>query len=444
VKRVLACLALLVSTLIPAEEADPYLWLEEVEGEKALAWAKEQNGRSLPKIEKVKEFKPILKRTLEILDSQDRIAYPALRGDHVYNFWQDKDHARGIWRRTSLVSYRTATPRWETVIDLDALTEADGVPWVWKGADCLPPEEVRCMVSLSRGGSDATEEREFDILTKTFVEDGFSLPEAKSSVSWLDENTLWVGTDFGPDSLTDSGYPRIVKLWKRGTTLSEARTIYESSSEDVGAYGYSQFTPEGRYDVVLRVPAFFRQERFLLLGDRLVKLDLPEDVSFQGVFKDHLLASLRSDWTVDGTTYPQGALLGIRLNAFLQGGRDFEVLFKPTERSSLEDVSTTRDRIILEVLDNVRGKLQTLAPGTGGWSREDMDLPGLGSVGVTTSSDWQDRFVYSYNDFLTPVSLYLVENGKAEKVKTSPEFFSVEGMSVAQHEATSRDGTKIP
>ena len=219
---VLAVLSCRVA-MTAADDADPYLWLEEVEGAKALAWAKAQNQKATADFERVKQYKPIYERTLQILDSQERIPIPDLHGDMVYNFWQDKEHERGLWRRATLASYRTPAPQWETVIDVDALVKAEGVPWAWKGATGLPPERRRCMVSLARGGSDAAVYREFDVSTKTFVEGGFSLPEAKSNVSWRDENTLWVGTDFGPGSTTTSGYPRIVKAWKRGTPLSEAR-----------------------------------------------------------------------------------------------------------------------------------------------------------------------------------------------------------------------------
>ena len=427
-----------------AEEPDPYLWLEEVEGQKALTWAKEQNQKTTTDLEKVKQYKPIYDKTLQILDSQERIPSPSLMGDRVYNFWQDKDHARGIWRRTTLASYRTPAPQWETVIDVDALVKADGIPWAWKGADCLPPEERLCLVSLARGGSDAAVVREFDVNTKKFVEGGFSLPEAKSNLSWRDENTLWVGTDFGPGSMTTSGYPRIVKLWKRGTPLSEARTVFEGQPGDVASSGSTLFTHDGHYDFIARTPAFYRQESFLVLGDRLVKIDVPEDANPEGFFKGRMLVSLRTDWTVGGTTYKQGSLLAIGLDPFLRGRRDFEVLFVPSERVSLQSVNQTRDTILITTLDNVRGKLTTLTPAPDGWTREELPLPGLGTVRVTSTDDWQSSFFYSYTDFLNPSSLFLVDKGKAEKVKTAPEFFNASGMKVEQYQATSKDGTKIP
>jgi prolyl oligopeptidase len=427
-----------------AEENDPYLWLEEIEGEEAIAWVKEQNRRCISELEAVREFEPIFQRSLEILDSQARIPYPAMRGDLVYNFWQDESHPRGIWRRATLASYRTEEPQWETVLDLDALVAADDVPWVWKGSTCLPPEDRHCMLALSRGGGDAVVYREFDTRTKAFVEGGFALPEAKSNLSWRDENSLWVGTDFGPGSLTESGYARVAKLWTRGTPLAAAATVFEGLPADVGAYAYSQHTPDGRYDIVSRFPSFFRHETFLVLGDRIVKLDLQEDSKIEGFFKDHLLVSLRSDWDVGGTTYRAGSLLGVGLDAFLRGERGFEVLFEPSERISLEEVNTTRDDLLLSILDNVRGKLYALTPADGAWKRGELPLPGLGAAAIKAANSWQDFFFYSYNDFLTPTSLYLVEGGRAKKVKTTPDFFSPEGMKVVQYEATSKDGTRIP
>src|SRR5262249_43532214 len=222
--------------LVAAQDgADPFQWLEDVQGGKALAWAKEHNATSTGLLEARPEDQPIYKRTLEILDSKEKIPNPELFGETVYNFWKDDAHERGIWRRTTLASYRTAAPQWETVLDVDALAKAEGKSWVFHGATCLPPAYARCMLNLSVGGSDASVEREFDTKAKQFVEAGFSLPEAKSNVAWRDEDTLWVGTDFGPGSLTTSGYPRIVKLWKRGKPLSSATTVFEGKPEDVAS-----------------------------------------------------------------------------------------------------------------------------------------------------------------------------------------------------------------
>jgi prolyl oligopeptidase len=424
---------------------DPFQWLEDVGGEKALAWARQHDAKTTAVLEARPEYKPIYKRTLEILDSKEKIPTPELFGETVYNFWKDDAHERGIWRRTSLPSYRAAAPRWETVLDVDALAKADGKAWVFHGANCLPPAYVRCMINLSPGGSDASVQREFDTGTKQFVSGGFSLPEAKSSVAWRDEDTLWVGTDFGAGSLTTSGYPRIVKLWKRGTPLSAARTVFEGKAEDVASSGSSDILSDGRYDLVTRAPAFFRQETFLLLGDRLVKLDLPEDSQPRAFFRDRLLFSLRSDWPVGDKTYRQGSLLAGGVDDLLRGARRFDVLFEPSERVSLAGVERTRDRVLIRTLDNVRSRVTALSLEGGAWKRSDVPTPGLGTAGLTATSDSSETFFYTYEDFSTPVSLWLAEKGREPaKVKTMPAFFDATGVRTEQFEATSRDGTKIP
>jgi prolyl oligopeptidase len=301
------------------------------------------------------------------------------------------------------------------------------------------------MVSLSPGGSDASVEREFDTGTKQFVSGGFSLPEAKSRVAWRDQDTLWVGTDFGPGSLTTSGYPRIVKLWKRGTPLSSARAVFEGKSEDVSASGNSEIVSDGRYDLITRTPAFYRQESFLLLGDRLVKLDLPEDSQPRAFFRDRLLFSLRSDWTVGGKTYRAGSLLAGGIDDILRGDRRFDVLFEPGERVSLARVERTRDRVLLQTLDNVRSRITALSLEGGAWKRSEVPIPGLGAASLSGTSDLTESFFFTYQDFSTPASLWLAEGGGAPaKVKTMPAFFDAKGLKTEQFEATSRDGTKIP
>jgi len=331
------------------------------------------------------------------------------------------------------------------VLDLDALAEDEDENWVWKGASCLAPEYRHCLLTLSRGGADAAVRREFDAAAKAFVEDGFFVPEAKARVGWKDENTLWIGTDFGEDSLTASGYPRFVREWKRGTTLDEATTIFEGSVDDVAVGAYSIHTPEGRYDIVYKTPEFFRGSYFIILGQRLVKLDIPEDASLQGFFKDQLLIALRSDWTVGNTTYPQDALLAIDLDAFLAGDRAFELLFEPSERVSLGGVTHTLDYLLMTTLDNVRGRLYRLTLGDEGWITEEVELPGMGTIAIGSTGDFDDSFFFTYTDFTTPSSLYLVrDDGAPEQVKSSPAWFDTDGMSVVQYEATSSDGTKIP
>ncbi len=444
--RGFVALALALAGSVAAQSGDdPFQWLEDVHGEKALSWARQHNAKTTAVLEARPEYGPIYTRTLEILDSKEKIPTPELLGDTVYNFWRDDAHERGIWRRTSLASYRSASPQWETVLDVDALAKADGKAWVFHGADCLRPANVRCMISLSPGGSDAAVVREFDTTSKQFVAGGFSLPEAKSQVAWRDEDTVWVGTDFGAGSLTASGYPRIVKLWKRGTPLAEARTVFEGKPEDVASSGSSEILSDGRYDVVTRVPALYRHESFLLLGDRLVRLDVPEDSQLRGFFRDRLLFSLRSDWTAGGRTYSAGSLLASCVDDLLRGVRHLDILFEPGERVSLASVDRTRDRVLIQTLDNVRSRITALTLENGTWKRSDVPLPGLGTAWFSATSDLTNTYFFTYQDFTTPTSLWLAETGpEPTKIKSMPAFFEATGIKTEQLEAVSKDGTKIP
>ena len=428
-----------------ASDDDPYLWLEEVDGEEALAWVEERSQRDTAELEAHPTFEAIHEELLSIYTSRDRIPYVSMTGDHLYNFWRDADHVRGIWRRTTLDSYRTENPEWEVVLDIDALAEAEDENWVWKGASGLYPEYDRFLVNLSRGGGDATVVREFDVTTKSWVENGFQLPEAKSQLSWKDRDTVWVGTDFGEGSLTDSGYPRIVKEWTRGTDLSEAKTVFEGEQTDVSVGAYTQNTPEGAYHVVYQTPMFFKGTYRMFRDGELVKIDIPIDAAPRGMFKNQMLVSLRTDWEVGGTTYPADALLAIDVDAFFDGDRDFDVLFEPSDRVSLGGSTSTKDMLLLSTLDNVRSRVFEMRLEDGEWTRNEVELPGLGSVGLAATSDFTNTYMLTYTDMLTPSSLYVKEPGEApEQIKTTPEWFDATGMEVAQYEAKSADGTMIP
>jgi len=426
-------------------EEDPFSWLEEVESPKALEWVEARNRETMDKIEKLPRFEEIRTESLKILDSDARIPSVEMLGGRLYNFWQDAQHPRGIWRRTTLESFRRKNPEWETVLDVDALCGKDGKSWVWKGAVCLEPDAERCMIALSAGGGDAVVQREFDLTQKVFVPDGFELPEAKSSVAWKDRDHLWVGTDFGKGSLTDSGYPRLVKLWTRGTPLEKAEEIFEGRTGDVAVSAMTIRNSDGVYDLVSRSPAFFKGEYFLRLDGRLVRLEFPDDASLAGIYRDHVLVTLRSDWKPADRTYPQGSLLAIELDDFLQGKRDFDVLFEPGPRSALSGVARTGSCLILSILDNVRGRLEEIRLEDGAWKKTAISLPGMGEPTVTAASHFEDYYFFAYSDFLTPPSLFLgSDSNKPELLKSNPAFFDSEGMKVEQAEAISADGTKIP
>ena len=304
---------------------DAYLWLEDVEGEKALAWVEQQNAASLGYLESLPTYEPLKDRNLEIYNSDERIATPAMRGDYVYNFWRDEDNIRGRWRRMLLDDYVEGSEEWELVLDLDKLAEGEDEDWVWKGAQCLRPEYRRCLLNLSRGGADAVVVREFDVESKTFVMDGFSITEAKHRVSWIDANSVWVGSDFGDGSLTDSGYPRTVRLWKRGEPIEEAAEVFAGKRTDVAAGVYRTWDRDESYDVAYRTPSFFETLNYLYTGDgKFEHIDIPKDADFLGVMNGQMLVQLKTDWQVGETTYPQAALMSIDFARFMDGDRDFE------------------------------------------------------------------------------------------------------------------------
>lgn len=430
----------------PVELEDPYLWLEDVTGERALEWVKSQNAVSTQELEGAPEFETIRSNLLAILDSKERIPYVAKHGAFFYNFWRDEKNPRGVWRRTTLGEYRKAAPAWEVVLDLDRLAEEEKENWVWKGYSVLYPSYDRCLVFLSRGGADATVVREFDLKQPGFVAGGFVLPEAKSDVAWRNRDTLYVGTDFGPGSLTTSGYPRIIKEWRRGTPLTSAQTVFEGKAEDVRV-GVSVVHDHGfTYELIGRAKTFFTSEDHVRRGDEWVKINKPDDARLS-TFADQLLLRLRSDWTVDKQTFPAGALVGADFESCLRGQPVFEALYLPSERRSLAGTTDTKHYLILTELDNVRNRLQALKRENGKWTRAPIATPEFGSVSINgIDPDESDDYFLTVSDYLTPSSLYLGTVGKEEreKLKSLPAFFNAEGLEISQHEALSKDGTRVP
>lgn len=431
----------------PATANDPYLWLEDVLGDKPLDWVRTRNSESKKALADSERFQGLQKDILAILDSTDRIAYVAKRGAHYYNLWQDADNPRGLWRRTTLAEYEKHAPQWETVLDLDALGKAEGENWVWKGSTWLVPDRDRCLLSLSRGGADASVVREFDIKSKSFVEDGFVLPESKTQMAWKDRDTLFVGTDFGEGSMTESGYPRIVKLWQRGTKISEARTVAEGKAADVFVYAYRDQTVGFERDFVFRGMTFYTNEVSLLKDGKLIKIDKPDSAN-ASVHREWLLIELRDDWLVAGSEYRAGSLLAIHFDKFLAGERNFDTLFEPSDRSSLAGWSGTKNHLLVNVLDNVRNVVRVATHKDDRWQIE--TLPGLPKFGTINASpvdeEEGDDYWLTITDYLTPTSLWLgtVGDGPARKLKSLPEFFDSEGLVVEQREATSKDGTRVP
>lgn len=426
---------------------DPYLWLEEVLGERPMVWVKARNAESLGALARSDEFRAMEGRIRAILDSDERIPMIDKEGDYYYNFWRDAKNPRGLWRRTTLDEYRKEKPTWEVVLNLDDLARREDENWVWHGAEVLRPGHRRALVSLSRGGADAAVVREFDLEKKAFIADGYRLPEAKSRVAWRDENSVFVGTDFGPGSLTDSGYPRVVKEWRHGTPLASAATVYEGRARDMSVDGHRDLTPGFERDIITRTPTFFTSETYLRRDGRLIKIDKPDDAR-ASFHREWLMLRLRTDWSVDGKTYPAGALLAIHLEAFLKGDRAFDVLFEPTERRSLAGVSPTRHFVILNELDNVQSRIEVLSHRDGQWHREPMPgLPGFVTASASAvDADDSDDYFLTVAGFLTPTTLSMgtAGGGPARPLKHLPALFKSDGLTVTQHETASKDGTRIP
>jgi prolyl oligopeptidase len=446
----------LAMTLTPfalAQDADdPWLWLEEVQGEKALDWVRERNAQTRLRLQAWPGFEATRERILQVLDSRDRIPAISRRGDFVYNFWQDADHPRGLWRRTTLAEYRKSAPAWELLLDVDALGRSEGENWVWAGAACLGPDYTRCLVKLSRGGADAQVVREFDTTTRHFVDGGFSLPEAKSEVAWLDRDTLFVGTDFGPGSLTDSGYPRLIKRWRRGQPLDQAETVFEAQRSDVAASVQVDATPGYERTLLQRAPDFFSSEEFLLVDGQLRRLDKPADARLSFWYGQVLLA-LRSDWAQAGNTWPRGALLASDARSFLDGKAQWTALFTPTATRSLGGYALLRHTVLLELMDNVAGRLQEQHFDGRRWQRREVQAPFPGTLHAQSLHDTLvpddplgENYLLSYTDFLTPESLLLgrSDSDQRDLLKARPAFFDATGMRVEQRFATSKDGTRVP
>jgi prolyl oligopeptidase len=458
-KSLLTALAMTASLTTSAQTPptdDPYLWLEEVQGEKALAWVRERNRESRAVLEKHPRFEAMRTRFLEILDSKEKIPNVTRRGDFFYNLWQDAKNPRGLWRRTTLAEYRKPQPAWETVLDLDALGAAEKENWVWKGATCFGPPYTRCVLSLSRGGADATVLREFDTRAKRFIDakdGGFVVAEAKSSFDWIDENTAYVATDFGPGSMTDSGYPRVIRRWQRGTPIDQAVTVFEGQAKDVAASVSVDRTPGFERTVFSRATDFYNSRLWLLQGSKQVELDVPSDAHFS-FWRERVLIQLRSDWKLGDKTWPAGSLLAGDAGAYLEGTREFSALFTPTATRSLEGFTATHSRVLLSVLDNVAGRVEEWQADGSKWTKRDVKAPFPGTLGVQSLHDEMfgakdtlaEQYLLTYADFLTPDSLMLGSGGSdaRETLKSRPAFFDAQGMRVEQRFATSRDGTKVP
>ncbi|MDM4765602.1 prolyl oligopeptidase family serine peptidase [Pelomonas sp. SE-A7] len=439
----------------PQAPTDPFEWLEDVQGERALDWVRQRNAVTLKELQSRADYAPIRGQMMELLKAKDRIPQIYRIGSSLYNHWQDDKNPRGLWRRTSLAEYRKAEPQWETVLDLDELGRTEKENWVFGGLTCLAPAYRQCLLMLSRGGADAVVVREFDLIDKRFIapeQGGFYVAEAKTDVGWIDKDTLFIGSDFGPGSQTDSGYPRQVRRWQRGQPLKDAALVFEGKTQDVSVSASVDHTPGYERVILRRGLDFYNQETHLLQDGKLVRLDLPTDVS-PSFWKDRLLLSPRKAWTVGGKTYPAGSLLAIDAKAFLRGDRKFQQLFGPTKTRSLAGYTTTSQHLLLNISDKVASRLEewNFAGAKPVHRKVEAPFPGTLSTSSLYDSELPDdelanRYLISYSDFLTPSTLSLAQagNDRRELLKSGKTRFDATGMRAEQLEARSKDGTRVP
>ncbi|MDB5466234.1 MAG: prolyl oligopeptidase [Phenylobacterium sp.] len=433
----------------PAPADDPNTYLEEINGARALDFAKAENARSLPQLQTDPRYAGFYADALKIATATDRIPAVGFAGTgELRDFWQDATHVRGLWRTTTLASYRSGTPQFRTLIDLDALAKAEKANWVWHGATCLAPEDRYCLVELSDGGKDAASVREFDTVTGQFVAGGFNLPEAKSNYAWLDRDTLILGTEWTKREVTESGYPYVVKRLKRGQPLSAATELFRGDVKDVAVSPLVLRDPAGAVQAVLleRATDFFNTEHHLLTANGVVKLDLPTKSTVQGFVDGRLVVSLEEDWAAKG--FKQGDLIDFDLAAVKAHPAQLaaSLVLRPTESQAIEQVATTRSRLVVALYDNVKGQVLSFRRGPQGWTSTRLDLPKDSSIGISSASDHDDRVLIGVTSFLEPSSQWLADAtaGKPELLKTTPARFDASRDVVEQFWATSKDGTKVP
>ncbi|MCA1494390.1 S9 family peptidase [Ensifer sp. NBAIM29] len=438
------------------DAADPRAYLNEIDGDKAMTWVEAHNLSTIDKLSKDPRYSEYQADALNILQATDRIASPSFARDGMIdNFWQDGTHVQGLWRRTTWESYRSGNPQWRTILDVDALSKAGGKTWVFEGGDCLPPASNLCLIRLSDGGKDAVVVREFDIAKGEFIKEGFVLPEGKQSVTWVDENTIYVTREWTPDEVTSSGYPYVTKVVKRGQSLDQAAEIFRGQKMDVSAERGVLRDIDGKYvmDTSYRGLDFFNTELAFYPNGHTdthkVVLPLPTTAAFSGYYKGQAIYWLKSDWTsAKGTVFRNGAIIAFDLKGALADPAHVEplVLFMPNEHQSVAGTTQTKNRLVLSILSNVTSEVRSFDFGKGGWTSFKLALPENSTLSLTSSDDESDHLFVFSEGFLEPSTLFCADavTGQVEKINSAPERFDAESLQVQQFWATSKDGTKVP
>ena len=424
-----------------AETTDPYLWLEEVEGERALAWVREQNERSLAELESSPIYEDLLSEAKAILTSEERIPAASLRGGYAYNFWQDTDHVRGIWRRMRVADYVAGSQSWDVVLDIDDLAETEDANWVYKGTDCLAPDYARCLITLSPGGSDAAVRREFDIEARAFVDGGFELPEAKASLAWIDHDTLLAGS--ATDGETESGYPVRTRVWTRGSSFEAGEVVFEGEATDVGVWPFSIYDEaSGRHiGGIVRAVTFYDSIHYLRQDDgSFAQLPFPAKVDLSGYLAGKLIVSLNEPWAHAGQSFPIGAVV-----AYDPAADAAELVFAPSETQAVQGTASGPDAIYVSLLDDINGRVLKMTPSANGWTQTPVALPEKGIADIVSIDEATGQMLLAHEDPTTPETLYYAENGEGvQGIKSTPDFFDAEGVVVRQYKARSTDGTQVP
>ncbi|GEM47815.1 prolyl oligopeptidase family serine peptidase [Deinococcus cellulosilyticus] len=426
------------------EMLDPYLWLEDIEDPRALTWV-EHHKQDLQALTSKSEFETLQQQIEQALNANDNIPFPTGRQGMYYNLWRDAKNPRGLWRRTSPESYRTANPDWEILLDLDALAAAEQENWVWKHVEVCPQQPDRALIFLSRGGADAVVMREFDLQTRTFLPDGFQLPEAKQSASWKDADTLWFTSALSEAEKTAAGYPFITREWSRGTGFTEAKIIHSGEPTDAGAWTYNENTAGHHHQVIRQLVHFF-DARLLLPWEGEVRVLNKPPRSEAFFFQDQVICWLRQPWTQGGQEFGAGSLLITSVQEALEGQPEYTLLFRPEEAMSVQNVTVTRQHVLVTVLHHVRSEVHAFSRTEGQWVTSRIPVPELAHIELWPEDrEGSDAALMTVTGFLTPSTLYrLLPDGTQEILKSNPHYFDPTGLKVEQHFATSKDGTRIP
>jgi prolyl oligopeptidase len=429
---------------VDSASTDPYIWLEEVQDEKALDWARTQNKLSDETLTTLPVYTELRDRFIEVFNDRERIIYPGVTGDMSYNLWQDEKNERGLWRRMPKKDYLAGKDNWETVLDLDLLSAEEGRKWVFSGATWLGPENRYCLLQLSDGGKDESVIREFDAVGKKFVDGGFSIAESKGSAAWVDKDRIIVATNYGPGTMTSSGYPAVAKLWKRGEDPVSAATVHQTDTVNMGVFVSGGDHKGKQYVFLNESVGFYESTLYMLTSEGLKVIDIPKDVETRGMFNEEMLLYLQSDWDVSGEIFRRGTLVSFDLLSYLSGKTLVKTIYEPAERASLAGVMATRDFIVAATMENVQGKLTIYRPMDGKWAGETVPVPEFGTVELAGSDDLSNDWFFTFSNPVTPTTLYYSDGKEIKAIRKQKDYFDASGVKVDQFEAISKDGTKIP